>query len=190
MRSPLFLWVFLYAYAFQIYFDFSGYTDIAIGLGRFMGIQLPENFTVPYLKSNLTLFWNSWHITLTQWFRSYFFNPLTRFLRGSYSSLPVWVIIFVTQISTMLLIGLWHGVTPGFALWGLWHGIGLFIQNRWSEFIRNRTPLWMQSGKGQSVTRAFGIFLTFNYVALGWLFFNLSTPAIAWQALLKLFGLA
>lgn len=78
ISSNTWFWVLLYAYAFQIYFDFSGYTDIAIGLAKIMGINLPENFNSPYLKSNLTLFWNSWHITLTQWFRSYFFNPLQR----------------------------------------------------------------------------------------------------------------
>ena len=69
------MWLFLYAYSFQIYFDFSGYTDVAIGLGRLLGFRLPENFAAPYLKPNLTQFWNSWHMTLTQWFRSYFFNP-------------------------------------------------------------------------------------------------------------------
>ncbi|MCS7011355.1 MAG: hypothetical protein NZL98_08295, partial [Anaerolineales bacterium] len=75
-------WILLYAYAFQIYYDFSGYTDIAIGLGRLMGFKLPENFNAPYLKPNLTQFWNNWHMTLTQWFRAYFFNPLTRALRS------------------------------------------------------------------------------------------------------------
>jgi alginate O-acetyltransferase complex protein AlgI len=190
VKSPLWMWVFLYAYAFRIYYDFSGYTDIAIGIARMLGIRLPENFTAPYLKPNLTQFWNSWHMTLTQWFRSYFFNPLTRALRSRNSSLPVWSVILVTQISTMTLIGLWHGVTAGFALWGLWHGMGLFVQNRWSEFARNRLPLWAQSGFGQSLSQGIGIVLTFNFVALGWLFFNLSTPAIAWLAMLKLFGLA
>ena len=139
------MWLFLYAYAFQIYFDFSGYTDIAIGLGRLLGFRLPENFAAPYLKPNLTQFWNSWHMTLTQWFRSYFFNPLTRALRSGKRQLPVWIIIFITQISTMILIGLWHGVAAGFVMWGMWHGFGLFIQNRWSEFIRNRLPAWTQS---------------------------------------------
>ncbi len=182
------MWLFLYAYSFQIYFDFSGYTDVAIGLGRLLGIRLPENFAAPYLKPNLTQFWNSWHMTLTQWFRSYFFNPVTRALRGG-KRLPVWIIIFVTQISTMILIGLWHGVSWNFVLWGAWHGVGLFIHNRWSEFIRNRLPAWTQSPRGQIAMNALGVFITFNYVALGWLFFTLSTPAIAWQAMLKLFGM-
>lgn len=188
VKSAGWMWVFLYAYAFRIYFDFSGYTDIAIGTARLLGIRLPENFAAPYLKSNLTQFWNSWHITLTQWFRAYFFNPVTRFLRSGQRPLPVFFIILVTQISTMTLIGLWHGVTWGFVLWGLWHGFGLFIQNRWSEFVRGRLPAWTQSSSGQRVLNIAGIFLTFNFVSLGWLFFTLSTPAIAWQAALKLFG--
>ena len=100
-------WVLLYAYTLRIYFDFSGYTDIAIGLGRLMGIQLPENFDRPYLKTNLTAFWNSWHITLAQWFRAYFFNPVTRGLKTRSQHLPVWLIILLGQMGTMLLIGLW-----------------------------------------------------------------------------------
>ena len=183
------MWLFLYAYTFRIYFDFSGYTDVAIGLGRLLGFRLPENFAAPYLKSNLTQFWNSWHMTLTQWFRSYFFNPLTRALRSG-KNLPIWIIIFVTQICTMVLIGLWHGVTLNYVLWGAWHGVGLFIHNRWSEWIRNRLPAWTQSPRGQVVMNALGVFVTFNYVALGWLFFNLSTPELAWKAILKLFGMA
>ncbi len=184
------MWVFLYAYAFRIYFDFSGYTDIAIGMGRLMGIRLPENFAAPYLKPNLTQFWNSWHMTLTQWFRSYFFNPVTRSIRSAKRPWAVWLTILVTQVSTMVLIGMWHGITWGFVIWGLWHGLGLFIQNRWTEFSRSRMPAWAQTRYGQIALNVIGVFLTFNFVALGWLFFNLSTPEIALQAMRKLFGLA
>ena len=189
VKSTGWLWVFLYAYAFRIYFDFSGYTDVAIGMGLLMGIRLPENFKAPYLKSNLTQFWNSWHMSLTQWYRAYFFNPVTRALRSREQNLPVWCILLFTQVSTMLLIGLWHGVTTGFALWGLWHGIGLFLQNRWSEFIRTRLPNWTQTRGFQLAANVFGVLFTFNFVALGWLFFNLSSPAIAWLAMKKLFGI-
>jgi D-alanyl-lipoteichoic acid acyltransferase DltB (MBOAT superfamily) len=188
IQSSGWMWIFLYAYAFRIYFDFSGYTDVAIGMGRLMGIRLPENFNAPYLKPNLTQFWNSWHMSLTQWFRAYYFNPTTRALRSAKRPLPVWLIIFITQITTMTLIGLWHGVTAGFALWGLWHGLGLFVQNRWSEFIRSRIPAWAQTEKVQKALNGFGVFVTFNYVALGWLFFSLSNPAVAWFAMKKLFG--
>ena len=110
VRSTLWTWVLLYAYALRIYFDFSGYTDIALGLGILTGIKLPENFDRPYLKQNLTLFWNSWNMTLAQWFRAYYFNPVTRALRSRPQKLPAWLIILVGQLSTMLLIGsmAWH----------------------------------------------------------------------------------
>ena len=111
-NSTLWTWVLVYAYAWRLYWDFSGYTDVAIGLGLFFGIKLPENFDRPYTRQNLTLFWNSWHITLAQWFRAYVFNPLTRSLRAR--PVPVPVIIFITQAVTMVLIGLWHGVTAQF----------------------------------------------------------------------------
>jgi alginate O-acetyltransferase complex protein AlgI len=181
-------WVILYAYAFQIYFDFSGYTDIAIGLGRLFGIQLPENFKAPYLKPNITQFWNNWHITLTQWIRSYYFNPFTRSLRSSKKSMSIPVIIFITQVSTMVLIGLWHGITWSFALWGLWHGLGLFVHNRWSGLTKARfaslLPAW------QKVLNAGGVLLTFNFVALGWVFFALPQPSVSFHFLRVLFGLA
>ncbi len=190
VHSAVWMWVLLYAYSLRIYFDFSGYTDIAIGLARLLGIRLPENFNAPYLKPNLTQFWNSWHITLTQWFRSYFFNPLTRFMRSAKRPIPQVLMILLAQISTMILIGLWHGITLSFLLWGLWHGVGLFIHNRWSDWIRTRIPEWSKTGWGARAWNYAGIFLTFQYVTLGWLFFCLSTPALAWNALLKLFGVA
>jgi len=190
IHSKMWLWIFLYVYSLRIYFDFSGYTDIAIGLGNLLGMQLPENFNAPYLKPNLTQFWNSWHMTLTQWFRSYFFNPLTRFLRSAKISLPLSLVIFITQVATMVLIGLWHGITLGFLLWGLWHGVGLFIQNRWSDWIRNRVPTWAMTPAGAHMLRYSGIFLTFHFVTLGWLFFFMPDPAMAWFVILKLIGVA
>jgi alginate O-acetyltransferase complex protein AlgI len=151
-----------------------------------MGVRLPENFSSPYFKSNLTLFWNSWHITLTQWFRAYFFNPMTRWMRTKNISIPL--IIFATQVCTMSLIGLWHGVSWNFLLWGIWHGLGLFIQNRWSEFVRIKmtTPL---PPRRQLLLNAGGVFLTFNFVSLGWLFFTLPSPQVSLIAMSKLFGM-
>jgi D-alanyl-lipoteichoic acid acyltransferase DltB (MBOAT superfamily) len=182
------LWVLLYAYAFRIYFDFAGYTDIAVGMGKLLGIQLPENFEHPYRKSNLTHFWNSWHITLAQWFRAYYFNPLTRALRTSPRQIPMPWIIFFGQVSTMLLLGLWHGITWNFAIWGVWHGIGLFIHNRWSELIRSRQTALEESPWLKKTMEVSGVVLTFNYVALGWVWFALSQPALSWQVLLHLFS--
>jgi alginate O-acetyltransferase complex protein AlgI len=188
IQSSGWAWVVLYAYAFQIFFDFSGYTDIAIGLGRLLGFKLPENFNAPYLKTNLTQFWNNWHMTLTQWFRAYFFNPVTRALRSRKKPLSIPVIIFITQVATMVLIGLWHGMTVNFVIWGLWHGLGLFVNNRWSELTRATfatLPLRLQAG-----LNACGVLLTFNFVSLGWVFFALPDPSISVHFLRTLFGLA
>ncbi len=181
-------WLLLYAYAFQLYYDFSGYTDIAIGMGRLLGIKLPENFNSPYLKPNLTQFWNNWHITLTQWFRAYFFNPVTRALRSGKKALPIPVIILFTQLATMVLIGLWHGVTLNFVIWGLWHGLGLFIHNRWSEMTRIRMAAL--SSRLQTVLNVGGVILTFNFIALGWVFFALPEPTSSIHFFKVLFGLA
>ena len=188
INSAGWMWFLLYCYSLRIYFDFSGYTDIAIGMGRMLGVRLPENFASPYLKSNLTQFWNSWHMTLTHWFRNYFFNPFTRAMRSGERSMPVSLMILIAQLSTMVLIGLWHGMTTGFILWGLWHGAGLFIQNRWSDFMKDHLPAWGSTSVGQRVLTSAGIFLTFNFVSLGWLFFTLPSPAGVWNVLAVLFG--
>ena len=188
VNSSVWMWILLYCYSLRIYFDFSGYTDIAIGVGRLVGVRLPENFNAPYLKQNLTQFWNSWHMTLTQWFRNYFFNPLTRAMRSSPEPMPTVLMIFIAQISTMVLIGLWHGFTLGFVLWGVWHGLGLFIQNRWSDHMKGHMPAWAERPTGQAIMKYAGVFLTFNFVSLGWLFFALPTPARAWAVMAILFG--
>ena len=189
LQSAGWTWVLVVAYALQIYFDFSGYTDLAIGMGMLMGFKLPENFNAPYLKPNLTQFWNNWHMTLTQWFRAYFFNPLTRSLRSGKKPAPAWLVILVTQILTMTLIGLWHGITLNFVLWGMWHGLGLFVQNRFSDWtkplsarIQQRTAL----NKGVTV---FTTLLTFAFVALGWVWFALPSVDLSLSVFARLFGM-
>jgi D-alanyl-lipoteichoic acid acyltransferase DltB (MBOAT superfamily) len=182
-------WILVYAYAFQIYFDFAGYTDIAIGLGRLLGIQLPENFNRPYLKPNLTQFWNNWHMTLTQWFRAYFFNPFTRSLRTRYRNLsPAWVILF-TQLSTMVLIGLWHGITWNFVLWGAWHGLGLFVHNRYSDWVRPWMAQWQDRTRIQQAINTLNVLVTFNFVALGWVWFALPQVSLSLKVFTRLFGI-
>ncbi len=179
--TSFWMWILTYAYAFRIFFDFAGYTQIAIGMGMLFGIQLPENFNQPYRKNNLTAFWNSWHMSLAQWFRGYFFNPLTRAFRAKKVSIPT--IIFVGQISTMVLIGLWHGVSWNFAIWGLWHGIGLFIHNRWAEFTKTRKII-----SNPKLSNLLGILLTFHFVLLGWVWFALPNPSDALHTFKILFG--
>ncbi len=198
--STFWLWILVYAYTLRIYFDFSGYTDIAVGLGRLLGVKLPENFDRPYLRQNLTAFWNNWHITLTQWFRTYYFNPLTRALRSRGVSLTL--IIFLTQLSTMILVGLWHGITWNFVVWGAWHGLGLFAHNRWVDFMKPRAAAlatlesrpwpptdsiggWLKRAAGWG-----GVAFTFHYVALGWVWFALPEIGLAGRTILKLFGIS
>jgi alginate O-acetyltransferase complex protein AlgI len=188
VKSGLWLWVLLYAYALRLYFDFSGYTDIALGLGKLMGFNLPENFERPYLKPNLTAFWNSWHITLAQWFRAYFFNPLTRAMRSGQRKYPLWLVVLAGQLGTMLLIGLWHGITWNFAAWGLWHGLGLFIHGRWTEATRSRLAPLAARPRLQRPLSLAGTLLTFHFVVLGWVWFALPSMELSWKAFVKLFG--
>jgi alginate O-acetyltransferase complex protein AlgI len=152
------------------------------------GIKLPENFDKPYLKPNLTAFWNSWHMTLAQWFRAYYFNPLTRSLRTGKLHLPISAIIFIGQLSTMILIGLWHGVTWNFFIWGIWHGFGMFFHNRWSEFIKGKLPDSSHNTRLQRLPVLISTFITFNYVTLGWVWFALPYPGLSWDVLTRLFG--
>jgi D-alanyl-lipoteichoic acid acyltransferase DltB (MBOAT superfamily) len=170
------VWVVVFAYALRIYLDFSGYTDIALGLARWFGIKLPENFNNPYLKPNLTQFWNSWHMSLSQWFRAYWFNPLTRALRQSKSPIANHqsLIVFLSQSSTMLLIALWHGITLNFVAWGVWHALGLFVHNRWAEFAK--TKGWAQPRR---ITNLFGTAATFVFVSLGWVWFALPSVELS-----------
>ena len=189
VNSTLWMWLLLYAYALRIYFDFAGYTDLAIGLGKYVGINLPENFDHPYFKQNMTAFWNSWHITLAQWFRAYYFNPVVRSMRTRFKILPAWVVIIIAQFTTMILIGLWHGITWNFAIWGIWHGLGLFIHNRWSNWIRTRPGCTPSQPGVQHALQFGGWFLTFNYVSLGWVWFALPTVSLSLNVFQKLFGI-
>jgi alginate O-acetyltransferase complex protein AlgI len=182
------LWALLYAYSLRIYLDFSGYIDIALGLGALMGITLPENFDRPYTRTSLTAFWNSWHITLAQWFRAYFFNPLTRSLRSG-RKIPVWMVIFISQISTMGLIGLWHGISWNFAIWGIWHGLGLFINNRWSDWLRPHAVQWSGRSGLNLFLQAGSWLLTFHWVVLGWVWFALPDVSQALTVFQRLFGI-
>lgn len=182
VKSAGWMSVVLIAYAFRIFFDFAGYTQIAIGLGLLFGVLLPENFNQPYLKPNITAFWNSWHMTLAQWFRSYYFNPLTRFLRGH--NIPVWLVILFGQLTTMALIGLWHGITWNFLIWGLWHGGGLFVHSQWTSFIKAREIHF----SAPDLLIYLSTLFTFAFVTIGWVWFALPQPVDASHVFSVLLG--
>lgn len=123
-KSVLYYWLFGIAYSLQIYFDFSGYSDMAIGLGRILGFHLPENFNYPYIARSITEFWRRWHISLGSWLRDYVYIPLG----GNRVSKKRWIFnIFVVWILT----GLWHGVVWNFIIWGLLFAVLLMLEKRW-----------------------------------------------------------
>ncbi len=161
-------WLWLVIYSFYIYFDFAGYSDIAIGIARLMGMRLPENFANPYVQPTITRFWQAWHITLSTWLRDYLFFPISRGLLKRFGSRFSAPILFISHMTTMLLCGLWHGIGGGFAVWGLWHGFGLFIHSQF-VVVRRRFNL-------PAVPTVFGVALTYGFVMLGWVFFSHNLP--------------
>jgi D-alanyl-lipoteichoic acid acyltransferase DltB (MBOAT superfamily) len=183
------LWLLLYGYAFRLYFDFAGYTDIAIGVGMLFGVRLPENFNRPYQKTSITAFWQSWHITLSNWARFYIFTPLSRaMLRRKPRPAPA-LILLISHTATMAVIGLWHGVSWHFLVWGLWHAAALFVHKQWSD----RTRAWY---RGLSATprrkQAWSLltwFLTLQYVVVGWVWFVVPDVETAARTVGRLFGL-
>ncbi len=155
----------MYAYTFYIYFDFSGYTDIAVGTARLFGYRVMENFASPYTKTNISAFWKSWHMSLTRWFRDYLFIPLG----GSRGTLARTVL---NTVIVMLVTGFWHGASWNFIFWGLYHAAGLSAYRLYSVCIRPRLPRALLSIRGMSVL---SWALTFHFVAFGWILFHTST---------------
>jgi alginate O-acetyltransferase complex protein AlgI len=155
-------WLCAVGYAVQIYYDFSGYSDMAIGLGRMFGVELPQNFNSPYQSLNPSDFWRRWHITLSQWLRDYFYISLGGNRRGR-------VRVKFNLMVTMFLGGLWHGANWTFAAWGIYHG-ALLVLYQW------RKKAW--DSIHPSVQRA----LMFLLVCLGWVFFRSANlhDALVW----------
>jgi D-alanyl-lipoteichoic acid acyltransferase DltB (MBOAT superfamily) len=182
------LWVGLFAYSLYIYWDFSGYTDIALGVGRCIGLQLPENFDRPYSKSNLSDFWNSWHMSFSFWLRDYIFAP-TNLAVGRRWSLPPMFAPVPALLLTMLACGLWHGYTTGFFIWGLHHGVGLSGHRIYQSLIQKR--LGRKSYRelsGRKSYQRLGQLVTFLYVSVGWCWFVWPVGA-AWVGLATMVGL-
>lgn len=150
-------WLGVLAYTLQIYFDFSGYSDMAIGLGRMLGFQLPENFNRPYSAESITDFWRRWHMSLSRWFRDYLYIPLGG-NRGSNAA------TYRNLIIVFLLVGFWHGANWTFVVWGAYHG-SLLVVERVTGLARTATP------RSRVPRRA----LTLVLVAIGWVFFRAST---------------
>ena len=169
--SPLIV-IAVYAYAFKIYFDFAGYSDIAIGTARLFGYTIVENFNGPYLRRNISEFWRCWHASLTRFITEYVYIPLG----GSRCS--AWRCALNTLIA-MGLSGLWHGPAAHYVAWGLWHGVGLVVLRFWKQGMaaaRGRLAWlerWSDSKAGAVAGYGFGWAVTFNYVVLGWVLFVL-----------------
>ena len=159
----------VYAYSFQLYFDFSGYTDIARGSAQLLGIRLPRNFDRPYLSANLTEFWRRWHMSFSNWLRDYLYFALP----GKRTK----VMPYINLVITMVLGGLWHGFTWPFAMWGLLHGTGLAVTRRYMVWRGRRAAppkAWRQ---------AMAVFGTYQFVCLTWIFFRAGTMANALDVL-------
>lgn len=154
-----------YCFAYQIYCDFSGYSDIAIGAARVMGIKLMKNFNSPYAALNIQDFWHRWHISLSTWFRDYLYIPLGGSKYGEFLRLRNIVIVFFVS-------GLWHGANWTFAEWGLLHGVFIIIYLYWqrSSVSKVLPPV---------VRRFLGLFITFNAVCFAWIFFRANSTADA-----------
>ena len=114
-------WIGAICYTLQIYYDFSGYSDMAIGLGRIFGFDFMENFNYPYISRSVSEFWRRWHISLSTWFRDYLYIPLGGNRRGN---------VYLNLLIVFLATGIWHGAAWGFLVWGLWHGLFMLIERR------------------------------------------------------------
>lgn len=156
----------VYGYALQIYGDFSGYTDIAIGIALMLGFKLPVNFNSPYKALSLTDFWRRWHISLSTWLRDYLYIPLGGNRKGKIRTL-------LNLMITMVLGGLWHGANIRFVIWGSLHGVVLVFEKIFSPIRRKYF--------GNKLLKPLMVLLTFHIVCLGWIFFRAQSADHVWQ---------
>jgi alginate O-acetyltransferase complex protein AlgI len=153
-------WVAAYLFAFQIYFDFSAYSDMALGIGHLFGYWLTPNFQTPYLAGNPSEFWRRWHITLSRWIRDYIYIPLGGSRHGEVRAAGA-------LLAAMALSGLWHGAAWTFVIWGLFHGLLSVIHRLWSRFVVK--PLRLPAA---GWVRWLSVFLMFQATTAGWVFFR------------------
>lgn len=150
----------VYGYALQIYCDFSGYSDMAIGLALLLGFHFNQNFDSPYKSASVTEFWRRWHISLSSWLRDYLYISLGGNRKGRFRQ-------YVNLIITMFLGGLWHGASWNFVLWGMLHGVALALHKAWMFWV-GCPKGWRSTG----VRRVVGVVVTFHFVCFCWIFFR------------------
>lgn len=170
--SSLALVIATYAFAIQIYCDFSAYSDIAIGSGRMLGYRLSENFRQPYLSTSIREFWRHWHISLSTWLRDYLYIPLGGNKRGQ-------VRTYINLFTTMLLGGLWHGANWTFVVWGALHGTYLSLERALSRNTETRI---------NSVAQLLRLVCTFHLVCLAWIYFRSPTVGVANSVVIGIFS--
>jgi D-alanyl-lipoteichoic acid acyltransferase DltB (MBOAT superfamily) len=170
-QSSLALLVGVYAFALQIYGDFSGYTDIARGASRLFGIELMRNFEQPYLSRNITEFWRTWHVSLSSWLHDYLYVPLGGNRKGPRRT-------YLNLMIVMVLGGLWHGAAWTFVVWGALHGIFLAVH----RMLGHYSPRGFQ-GRFTFRRDVLRAFLTFNLVCVAWVFFRAPSMESAWDYL-------
>lgn len=178
--TPLQAIVGIYAYMVYVYFDFSGYTEMAIGTGKLVGIDLPENFNYPFFRRNLQEFWANWHMSLTAWLTDYIYWPLARRFRHvePLRKRPI-TNSNICIVLTFMVCGLWHGDGKNFFIWGTYHGVGLAILNLYGQLEKKYYPKRWKKVLNQS-RLAYGVsnFITFQFVAFGFLLFGLDIDRI------------
>lgn len=182
--SGLELWLFAIAFAFQIYFDFSGYTDIGRGSALLFGYHIPINFNMPYIARNMSDFWHRWHISLSTWLRDYLFIPLGG-SRGSRMQTNRNLFL------TMTLGGLWHGASWNFVVWGVFHGMALIVHREWSIFRDSKPALkaFLERPGVATIWKYFSLIITFQAVCIGWVFFRIQDMRLAWTMVKRMITL-
>ena len=162
-------WIGIIAFGFQIYFDFSGYSDMAIGMGKMLGFNFPQNFNYPYMSKSVSEFWRRWHITLGSWFKEYVYFPLGGSRCSKLKTVRNLLIVW-------LLTGLWHGASFNFLLWGLWFGALIVIEHLWLGRLLKKLP------------GAVSWLYTSSAVLFGWVLFDTATLSDAWSYFAAMFG--
>ncbi len=166
-------------YSLYILFDFSGYSDIAIGTAYLIGIKTPENFDNPYFSKNLSIFWKKWHMTFSNFLFKYIFKPIVTGLSKYFPKSPRLLITFTGYILTFIICGIWHGNTLNFLYWGIWHGIGLIIFKLWNIFIYKKYIEKVKAKAFHLIFNTFAMVITFIFVTFGWFFFNFQSNEIS-----------